>query len=65
MAKKIKYLRDQVVGDNYVRCWKEKGALVVQVWKGKTSPNGEPEGDWAMPSMLGVEAAVSQAIKQT
>jgi hypothetical protein len=57
--KKIKYLFDHIrihkqEGQpdraDYVRAWKEgKGRnaeICVQVWKGKTCPEGEPDGDW-------------------
>ncbi len=52
----------------YIRAWKEgKGRnaeIAVQVWlKGK--PEGEPEGDWGMPGVLPVTAAIEQAILQT
>jgi len=62
--KKIKYLHDGVHNKVYVRAWKEKREIIVQVWlSGK--PEGEPEGDWAMPGIIGVPAAVEQAILQT
>lgn len=65
MAKKApKLLRDQVVNGHYVKAWKEGREFVVQIWKGE-KPEGEPSGDWAMPSVIGLEAAVQQAILQT
>lgn len=63
-AKTPKLLKDGVIDGRYVRAWKEKGEWVVQVWKGD-KPEGEPAGDWAMPGVLGLEAAVAQAMVQT
>lgn len=73
MAKKINYLYDAVRKcqhrSDYVRAWSEgKGRnkeIVVQVWPNKTSPEGEPAGDWAMPAVLGTDVAISQAVAQT
>lgn len=65
MAKTPKLLIDEVRGDNYVRAWKERRNIVVQVWKGKNYPEGEPNGDWEMPGVLGLTTAVEQAILQT
>lgn len=52
----------------YVRAWKEgKGRdreIAVQVWN-SGKPEGEPEGDWGMPGILPVTAAIEQAILQT
>ena len=64
MAKKIKYLYDGVRGGYYVRAWKEGREIAVQVWV-NTEPEGEPNGDWAMPGIIGVEASIAQAIFQT
>jgi hypothetical protein len=65
MPKAKKLLVDEVRGGRYVRAWKEgRSDLVVQVWKG-SKPDGEPSGDWAMPAVLGLEAAVAQAVLQT
>lgn len=66
MPKKIKYLVDEVRGENYIRAWKDdRHTIAVQVWKGKKSPEGEPEGDWAMPAMLGTEVSIAQSVAQT
>lgn len=64
MAKKIKYLVDAVRGGRYVRARKEGRSYVVQVWNGP-SPDGEPDGDWDMPGVLGLEGSVGQALAQT
>lgn len=77
-AKKPKYLHDGIRlfrkegspdRTDYVRAWQEgrgrNAEIVVQVWVGKDKPEGEPEGDWAMPAILGVPAAVAQAVVQT
>lgn len=69
MAKKPRYVYDQAVKQHYVRAWQEgrgrNADIVVQVWLHKDKPEGEPEGDWAMPGVLGYPAAVAQAIAQT
>jgi hypothetical protein len=65
VAKSPKYLVDGVRDGNYVRLWKEGREWVVQVWKGKKEPKGDPDGDWAMPGVLPAEAALGQAILQT
>lgn len=55
-------------GDVYVKAWKEgrgrNAEVMVQVWK-SGKPEGEPDGDWAMPGVLPVDVAVSQALLQT
>jgi hypothetical protein len=48
----------------FVRAWKERREWVVQVWLGET-PDGEPKGDWEMPGVLGLDAAIRQAVLQT
>jgi len=67
-AKKPKYVFDGVRGDRYVRAWKEgRGKaqeIIVQVWN-KTTPEGEPDGDWGMPAFLGPVACMEQAMVQT
>lgn len=65
-AKQPKYLHDGVYQKkHYVRAWKEKREIVVQVWLNKKMPDGEPDGDWAMPVVLGFETAIAQAVRQT
>lgn len=65
---KTNYIFDGVYkGNCYVRAWREgrgrNAEIVVQVWKsGKAE--GEPDGDWAMPAVLGA-VAIDQAIAQT
>lgn len=65
MAKAIKYLFDGVRDGCYVRAWKVRREIVVQVWRKKESPDGEPDGDWVMPGILGPECAIAQAVLQT
>lgn len=65
MAKKIKFLVNEAQAGNYVRAFRERRDIVVQVWWGKTSPDGEPEGDWSMPGVLGLTTAIAQAVLQT
>lgn len=66
--KKRKYLRDEMKDGIYVRAWKEgrgnNAEIMVQVWW-KPKAEGEPDGDWVMPGILGVEASVAQAILNT
>lgn len=68
-AKPPKLLVDTARGAHYIQAYKEgKGRnaeYVVKVWKNKATPDGEPDGDWAMPSVLGVEVSIAQAIVQT
>jgi len=72
--KPIKYEHDGTflnsIGTHYVRAWKGGGRgpnreLNVQVWKFKSTPEGDPDGDWAMPSLLGFNTCILQAIAQT
>ncbi len=63
--KRIKYLWDEMRGKHYVRAFKEQRDTVVQVWVNKTSPDGEPDGDWSMPSQLGLGTCIDQAILNT
>ncbi len=66
MAKKIKYLFEGVVnGKVYARAWRDgRNEIAVQVWK-SGKPEGEPDGDWAVPKCLGLDLAIKQAIAQT
>lgn len=51
---------------HFVRAWKEgRHEVVVQVWLDKEEPIGEPDGDWAMPALLGLIVCIDQAITQT
>lgn len=66
-TKRQRYLIDGLHEGRYVRAWKEgrgHGEYIVQVWNGR-STEGEPDGDWVMPGILGLSASVSQAILQT
>lgn len=65
MAKKIRYLLDDPVGPHFLRVWKERREIIVQVWLNKAEASGEPDGDWAMPGVLGLESAAAQAVNQT
>jgi hypothetical protein len=65
MAKTIKFLWDQMYEKSYIRAFKEKRETVVQVWLNKTSPDGDPDGDWAFPSILGLDIAINQAIENS
>lgn len=65
MAKKIKYLHDGPYQTHYVRAWKERREWCIQVWFNKTAPEGEPEGDWEMPGMFPMDAAIEQSILNT
>lgn len=68
MAKKPKYLVDGVSSNHRVRAWKERRNIIVHVWLDqghRQEPVGEPEGDWEMPGVLGVELAIAQAVAQT
>lgn len=62
-----KFIYDGIHGKAYARAWKEgkgrQAEIVVQVWMSGT-PDGEPDGDWAMPACFGI-AAVDQAVLQT
>lgn len=65
MPKSIKYAWNDVHGEHYVRAWKERRNYAVQVWLNKTTPNGEPDGDWAYPAVLGLATVIAQAILDT
>ena len=71
-AKKIKYLWDGPFEGHYVRAWKEKREINVEVWlEGSRSTiasppeEGLPDGHWVMPGSLGLEGCIKQAISQT
>lgn len=68
MTKAPKLLRDGLHKDGvYVKAWKEgrgHGEFIVQVWRAK-EPIGEPDGDWAMPGILGLQVCIDQAVAQT
>lgn len=64
-VKQPKFLFDGLFrGLWYVRAWKERREIVVQVWNGE-KPDGDPAGDWSMPGVLGLEAAIAQGVIQT
>lgn len=75
MAKKIKYLYDGVYTKNkvgrYVRAWKDgRSEIAVQIWNtpekdGSWDLTKQPDGDWGMPKVLGITAAIEQALMQT
>ena len=67
--KKPKYTYNSKVSDGrWVRAWSEgKGRnkeFMVQVWNNGTG-EGEPDGDWAMPGILGLSTSIAQAVIQT
>ncbi len=63
--KAVRYLVNETRKGRYVRAWwVGRDEIAVQVWNGP-DPVGEPAGDWGMPSVLGVEASVDQAMLQT
>lgn len=64
MAKSPKILINENYEGRWVKCWKEKREWVVQIWN-SGEPKGEPDGDWAMPGIIGMTAAIDQAIRQT
>ena len=63
-----KFLLNCVRNGRWVRVWRDgrgrNSEIVVQIWN-RAEPVGEPDGDWAMPGVLGVSAAVAQAELQT
>lgn len=65
MAKKIRYLVDEPRGGNYVRAFKERRNIIVQVWLNKSEATGDPDGDWEMPGALGLDVAFAEAVAQT
>ena len=68
---KPKYLVDESQkqkgwsGFHYIRAWRDRQGINVQIWLKKKSPIGEPDGDWAMPKVLGLSTAIAQAVLQT
>lgn len=64
-AKKIKYLVNEVRGDKFVRAWVDgRQGYAVQVWLNGTG-EGEPDGDWLMPKVFGLETSIAQSVLQT
>jgi hypothetical protein len=65
---KNRFLFDGLRDGRWVRAWREgrgrNGEIIVQIWNSGTA-NGEPNGDWAMPAVLGLESAIEQAELQT
>ncbi len=67
---KIKYLHNGVYSfpptqTHFVKAWKEKRQWVIQVWFNKSTPEGEPQGDWEMPGVFPMIAAIEQSILNT
>lgn len=65
---KRKYLVNELRGGRWVRAWAEgrgrNKEFSIQVWNcGK--PEGDPDGDWGMPGVLGLSASIDQALLQT
>lgn len=53
-------------GPHHWKAWNEgRKSTVVQVWLNKETCDGEPDGDWEMPKVIGFSACVAQAVKQT
>ena len=72
IAKKIEYLWDGLFKGHYVQAWKETRDIIVHVWLDAVSHTGAcpteeglPDGNWAMPDVLGLEGCIEQAISQT
>ena len=68
MTAKPKYLWNMLHNEVFVRAWGEgrgrQREIAIQVWlSGK--PEGEPDGDWGMPGILPLDAAIDQAIINT
>lgn len=66
--KKIKYLWNAPHAGCFIRAWAEgrgrNREITVDVWlSGK--PEGESDGQWAMPGILPLDAAIEQAILNT
>lgn len=63
-----RYLFDGIRAGRWVRAWREgrgrNAEIVVQIWN-IGQPEGEPDGDWGMPPLLGIELAITQACLQT
>lgn len=59
---------DQLNQGRWVRAWREgrgrNAEIVVQIWN-SGKPEGEPDGDWGMPAILGLSTAIAQAEVQT
>lgn len=64
-SKEPKLAVNEVRDGHFVKSWKENREWVVQVWLNKPTPDGEPEGDWSYPGVLGVDVAVSQGVLDT
>ena len=64
-AKKIKYIFDDLRKGKYVRSFREgRSNIIVQIWIGK-EPIDEPDFEWVMPSVLGLETCICQALLQS
>lgn len=54
---------------HYVQSWREgrgrNAECIVLIWANACAPDGEPDGEWAMPGDLSDQAAIDQAILQT
>jgi hypothetical protein len=64
MAKAPKPVIDEKRGQNWIRVFRTRTDIIVQVWS-RGVPEGSPDGDWEMPKVLGVEASIAQAVLQT
>jgi|SRR3990167_143954 len=65
LKKKPRYLVNEIREGRYVRAWKVgRDEIAVDIWNGPT-PDGEAPHSWGMPSVLGVEGSVAQAMVQS
>lgn len=52
----------------HIRYWTEgrgrNAETIVLIWN-SGKPEGDPDGDWAMPGVLGENACINQALLQT
>lgn len=61
-----KYIFNGPWDDNtYILAWSyDRSSYCIQVWN-SNRPEGEPDGDWIMPKILGLNTAIAQAILQS
>lgn len=59
-----KILVDHEHEGRWVKAWKEKGSFIIQIWN-SGKPEGDPDGDWEMPVILGLSGSIEQALLQT
>jgi len=68
VEKKKRYLFDGLRDGRWIRCWSEgrgrNKEIAVQIWNSGVA-EGDPDGDWGMPGVLGVVLSIDQAVLQT